>query len=69
MRIVQTFWTAGRFKASNEGGLTKCQSVSLFGEDSALSDGGGGEDKDLPRIAPLLKAKTCSKNRLLSLQF
>ena len=40
MRIVQTFWTAGRFKTSNEGGLTKCQSGLESGEASALADGG-----------------------------
>ena len=40
MRIVQTFWTGGRFKASNEGGLTKCQSGLESGEASALADGG-----------------------------
>ena len=54
MRIVQTFfnachagrsggaerWTGGRFKTSNEGGLTKCQSGLESGEASALADGG-----------------------------
>ena len=46
MRIVQTFWTGGRFKTSNEGGLTKCQSGLESGEASALADGGSVRRSD-----------------------
>ena len=38
MRIVQPFWTAGRFKASNEVELTKCYPGPKSGWGSAMTD-------------------------------